>query len=486
MFSETVVLPVWQLAVVLVLALLFLLDRLLLPSVRWMIRRKLNRVITEINEHLQIGIRPFQLTKRKVLIDRLVFDPLVLATMDEYASEKNMPREVAQEEVRRYAREIVPAFNAYVYFRLIYRLCRFVCRQLYRVRVGVADEEEIRAIDRNATVVFVMNHRSNIDYMLVAYLASRQTTLSYAAGEWAKVFLLQSLIRAMGAFFVRRDSGNPLYRCVLERYVHMASREGVCQAVFPEGGLTKTGALAPPKLGFLDYMLRGYDVDKDRDIVFIPIGINYDHVLEDAVQIRAGQGNRIKRSTWYWVRTVVKFIAVHFSMSRNARRDRFGYASVNFGHVVSAKKFAQTRAINFAHLDRTQRFEHTAALASVLMNGVGFVTPILPVPLIAQVFARSDEAGLSEVEIIAGVHVLMDNLIAAGAPLGPADVPAKITVAKALAALAYYGMLEYGDGMWRTVPETADRLAYYGASIAHWFDPVGHINPQRYRIEQAA
>lgn len=458
MFSEAVVLPVWQLAVVLVLALLFLLDRLLLPSVRWVIRRKVNRVITEINDHLQIGIRPFQLTKRKV----------------------------AQEEVRRYAREIVPAFNAYVYFRLIYRLCRFVCRQLYRVRVGVVDEAEIRAIDRDATVVFVMNHRSNIDYMLVAYLASRQTTLSYAAGEWAKVFLLQSLIRAMGAFFVRRDSGNPLYRCVLERYVHMASREGVCQAVFPEGGLTKTGALAPPKLGFLDYMLRGYDIEQDRDVVFIPIGINYDHVLEDRVQISAGQGRRVTHSAWYWVRTVVKFIAVHFSMSRAARRDRFGYASVNFGHVVSAKQFAQTRGINFAHLDKAQRFEHTAALASVLMNGVGFVTPILPVPLIAQVFARSDEAGLSELQIIAAVHALMDELMAAGAPLSPADVPAKSTLSKALVALAHYGMLEFADGMWRAVPAAADRLAYYGASISHWFDELGHITPQHHRISQTA
>lgn len=486
MLSESVVLPWWQLALLLVLATLFLLDRLLLPSMRWMIRRKVNRVITEISDHLQIGIRPFQLTKRKVLIDRLVFDPIVLATMDEYAREQNMPREVAQEEVRRYAREIVPAFNAYVYFRLIYRLCRFVCRQLYRVRVGVADEEEIRAIDRNATVVFVMNHRSNIDYMLVAYLASRQTTLSYAAGEWAKVFLLQSLIRAMGAFFVRRDSGNPLYRCVLERYVHMASREGVCQAVFPEGGLTKTGALAPPKLGFLDYMLRGYDVDKDRDIVFIPIGINYDHVLEDMVQIRAGQGRRVRRSTWYWIRAVFRFIAVHWTLSRDARRDRFGYASVNFGHVVSAKQFARSRAINFAQLDRAQRFEHTAALASVLMNGVGYVTPILPVPLIAQVFARSDKAALSQLQIIAAIHALIDDLIAAGAPLGPADVPAKITVVKALTLLQHYGMIDFVDGKWRAVPQASDRLAYYGASIAHWFDGGGHINPQRYRVDRAA
>jgi glycerol-3-phosphate O-acyltransferase len=482
MLIDPVTLPMWQIALLVVLSVILLLEKLFIPSVRWMVTRKVNRVITEINEHLQIGIRPFQLTKRKVLIDRLVFDSKVIEAMEAYAKSNHMPREVAQEEIRRYAREIVPAFNAYVYYRFIYRLCRFVCRQLYRIRVGVADQEEIRAIDKDATVVFVMNHRSNVDYMLVAYLASRQTTLSYAAGEWAKVFLLQSLIRAMGAFFVRRDSGNPLYRKVLERYVHMASREGVCQAVFPEGGLTKTGALAPPKLGFLDYMLRGYDVDKDRDIIFIPVGINYDKVLEDNVQIKAAKGNREKRSAWHWVKVVVRFIAVHFSVSKERRRDFFGYASVNFGHVISAKMFAEQNNINFISLGKDTRFGHTAKLAEKLMNGIGYVTPVLPVPLIAQVFRQRNAISLTEIEIISAVHELIDELIEKGAPLNAAEIPAKKTLLNALAQMTHYSMLESTDDGYCIVDSSSDLLAYYAASIAHWFDGVDHIDPQQHRL----
>ena len=63
----------------------------------------------------------------------------------------------------------------------------------------------------------------------------------------------------MGGYFVRRDSSNPLYRKVLARYVHMATASGVAQAVFPEGGLTRDGALRPPKLGLLSYMVSGFD-----------------------------------------------------------------------------------------------------------------------------------------------------------------------------------------------------------------------------------
>ena len=104
-----------------------------------------------------------------------------------------------------------------------------------------------------------MNHRSNMDYVLVSFLAAERVALSYAVGEWARIWPLQGLIRAMGAYFVRRNSGDPLYRMVLQRYVQMATEGGVPQAMYPEGGLTTDGRLREPKLGLLDYMLKGFD-----------------------------------------------------------------------------------------------------------------------------------------------------------------------------------------------------------------------------------
>ena len=101
-------------------------------------------------------------------------------------------------------------------------------------------------------MVVLMNHRSNMDYVLVSYLVAEKTALSYAVGEWARVWPLQTLFRAMGAYFIRRDSKNPLYRKVLERYVAMATAGGVTQAVYPDGVFTRDGWLRPPRLGILD------------------------------------------------------------------------------------------------------------------------------------------------------------------------------------------------------------------------------------------
>jgi len=261
-----VTLPFWLAALLVLLAVWAVLERLLIPSVRWILRRRVNLFIEEISKRLHLEIHPFALTKRQVLIDRLMYDPKVLEAAATRARENNLPRDVVMAEVERYAREIVPSFNAYVYFRIGYWLARKTARILYRVRVGFTDEAGLSRISPKSSVVFVMNHRSNMDYILVAYLAATRTALSYAVGEWARIWPLQTLIRALGAYFIRRNSGNPLYRLALERYVNMATESGVVQAVYPEGGLTRDGALRRPKLGLLDYMVRAFDPQGERDL----------------------------------------------------------------------------------------------------------------------------------------------------------------------------------------------------------------------------
>ena len=56
------------------ISVFWVLERVLIPGTRWFLRRKINRAIDEINTRLDIRIKPFQVTKRQVLIDRLVYD----------------------------------------------------------------------------------------------------------------------------------------------------------------------------------------------------------------------------------------------------------------------------------------------------------------------------------------------------------------------------------------------------------------------------
>ncbi len=297
--NSIISLPFWLFVLLIIFAAVMVLDRILMPGMRWYLKRRVNRAIEDINTKLDIQIRPFQLTRKQALIDQLVFDDHVVSAIREYAKEHDMPSEVAQAKAVKYANEIAPTFNAYVYFRFGYWLSKKMARLLYRIRVGYFDKDQLKQIPADASVVFVMNHRSNMDYILVSFLVAEKTALSYAVGEWARIWPLQTLIKSMGAFFVRRNSGNPLYRKVLERYVNLATRAGVCQAVFPEGGLTRDGIMRDAKLGFLDYMVRDYHPGIDRNVVFVPVGINYDRVLEDKTLVRKLDQEAGKRSSWF-------------------------------------------------------------------------------------------------------------------------------------------------------------------------------------------
>jgi glycerol-3-phosphate O-acyltransferase len=476
--SGQITISVWLFIILLAVCAWAILERVLIPSSRWFIRRRINRVIDEISSRLDIQIKPFQLTKRQVLIDRLVYDPKVLEAIQQTARERDCPREIVQREVMSYAREIVPSFNAYLYFRIGYWIAKKIARLLYRVRIGITDDEQFSSIDPESAVVFVINHRSNMDYVLVAFLAAEKTTLSYAVGEWAKIWPLQTLIRAMGAFFVRRNSSDPLYRRVLERYVHMATKEGVCQAVFLEGGLSRDGRLRPPKLGFLDYMLRSYDAAKDRDIVFIPIGVNYDRTLEDRSLLRELDPDAEKRSRWFVIKTTCGFIWKSLILMIMSRWQRFGYAYVNFGDPVSVRQYCKDNSLDFTKLERSARFLEVENLAGRLIEAIKQVVPALPVSLVATVMLESGQKGMRAFEVQTQVNRLIADLQEDGAHVYVSPRQPVESVLNALNMLVLRRLVEESQGIYKTVPEELNALAYYANAIAHWrHGPAGANHP---------
>lgn len=475
MFEQNVSVSGWLYVLLLMAAGYAVIVSVLFPSVRWFVQRRLNRAVAHLNTSLSIKIKPFQQTKRQVLIDQLVFDPEVVALIDQVARETNVPREALMLDVKRYAREIVPSFNAYVYYQLGYWFAKWISRFLYRIRVSAVDQKVLTTLDEDSTVVFVMNHRSNMDYVLICYLAAEQVTLSYAVGEWARVFPLESLIRAMGAFFVRRGSQNILYRKVLGRYVHMATQSGVCQAVFPEGGLSRDGGVAEPKIGFLDYMLRNYDYRTDRNITFVPVGINYDRVIEDKNLIHWDDKSR-RLSKWQTLGRVLKFLRVNiFSGSRN-RWQRYGYAGVNFGIPFDMRLYCEKRNLIFRHLEQRDRIPAVTALAAELMDAVRYVIPVLPVPVIATVFSRQKGQAMSWLDIIAGCDSVIDEMIATGAAIRAEQRPRHKTIAAALENLRHRHILFETDERFQVNPEFERLIDYYANSIRQW--QTGQQNDQ--------
>ena len=466
--TDSISLPIWLVVAAAILALWSVVDRLLIPSTRWIFRRRVNRIVDELNARLQFQIPAVHQTRRRVLIDRLKFDPKVMEAVEAESDRSSTPREVLIGEVERYAREIVPAFNAYAYFRIGHYLARRLAQLLYRVRLGYSDDAALSRIEPQASIVFVMNHRSNMDYVVVAYLAASRSALSYAVGEWAKIWPLEALVKSLGAFFVRRNSGNALYRQVLARYVQIATEAGVVQAVYPEGGLSRDGRLQPLKLGLLNYMVSSFDPDSGRDLVFIPVGINYDRVLEDRTLVRTLDPEAPRRSKGFVVAMTLKWVLHNFRLVLRRRWYRNGYACVNFGAPVSMRSYVRTRKIDFRELDPDARFEAVAGLGDELLSAIAAAIPILPVSLVASVFLQDPGRHWSELEIKAKAQHLIDELKSRNAyvHIPRSDHDYAVSVGLRMLVLRHFVVEE--DGLYLASTGEQEMLRYYANSIAHF------------------
>jgi glycerol-3-phosphate O-acyltransferase len=473
--GEAVVLPLWAFLILAGFAGWAVLVLLLVPGMRWFFRRRIKFVLHQLGGRLRVELPSFKLTRRQVLIDRLFHDHKVQAAAAAHAVVSNEALGDVWKRIDRYAREIVPSFNAYIYYRVGYALARAAARALYRVRIGFVDEAALARIDPKSTIVFVINHRSNMDYVLVAFLAAEHATLSFAVGEWARIWPLQQLIRAMGAYFVRRNSGDPLYRTVLARYVQMASEAGVTQAVFPEGGLTMDGRLRAPKFGLLDYMLKTFDereLDGRRDLVFIPVGLNYDRVLEDRSQLlklhpdapRPGRLHGLAITVGFFFRNLTQIVAGGWH--------RFGYACVNFGTPVSMRAHARERGVHFPALDDLRRRAEVSIVAERLMDAIGRVIPVLPVSLVASILARDPLRALSELELKAAAHASMSVMESRGAHLYIPRHDHDYAFGVGLRMLILRRIVVEEDGLFRAAPDQIETLRYYANAISH-LDPGG-------------
>lgn len=365
---STVTLPLWLLILILLFAAVTASTHLLFPSVRWFVRRRAERLVAKLNERLDRPIQPFKLLRRQDMIQRVIYDADVVREVGEYARTQGVREDVAFEKAGDYAREIVPSFSATAYFGIATRGARMVARWLFDVRVNYLDEAALAEIDKDATVVYVINHRSNFDYVLVTYLAAKQSALSYAVGEWARVWPMSSFIRATGAYFIRRRTPTPLYRRVLSSYVQRATEAGVSQAVFPEGGLSRNGVVGPPKLGILSYVVDGWRDGKGRDVVFVPVSLNYDRVVEDRVLIAAGRTGkqRFRRS----ITEGIQFAARYAYRRMRGKVGRFGVAAVTFGRPMSISEMAEPPQDDLVQV-----------LGETLLDRIRAITPVTTAPL---------------------------------------------------------------------------------------------------------
>ena len=183
----------------------------------WITRRFADRLARRAALRFRPRIDRYKLARRRFVRERLITDSGIADAVRAHARENGVTEADAWRKVHGYITEIVPFFNIVAYYQIGYRVAKAVLRVFYNVTVEHEDGAVPRRPPRDAVLLYLMNHRSNADYVVVSYALAGQVAISYAVGEWARAFPLEHIFKAFGSYFIRRRFREPLYHAVLER-----------------------------------------------------------------------------------------------------------------------------------------------------------------------------------------------------------------------------------------------------------------------------
>ncbi|CAN5356024.1 1-acyl-sn-glycerol-3-phosphate acyltransferase [soil metagenome] len=411
----------------------------------------------------------FKLASRRHVRERLMEDDVIAQAVRRHAEETGTAQHDAWRRVDGYIHEIVPFFNVVAYYQIGYRAAGWLLHLFYKTSVDYADAKARERLPRDAVLVYIMNHRSNADYILVSHALAGQVAISYAVGEWARAFPLELVFKAFGSYFIRRKYREPLYHSVLERYVQLITREGVTQGIFVEGGLTRDGRLRAPKVGLLDYVLGiGRDPAFAARLHIVPVAVNYDRVLEDRSLLReldvSTGGRRPSRRVQF--AEVLRYVGSNVGRMLTRRWKRYGRAAVVVGAPIPLGPWFSAHPELF-DIEKPERLAQVQALCDSLLVRVGELIPVTPVPLVCAAIQSFDaefipRAALLEriTEMRAVLHDLNARVLSGDA--GPDEI-----LARAWRMLRMRRVLSETEQGYIVLPKGRPLISYYANSVAH-------------------
>ncbi|WP_447746961.1 glycerol-3-phosphate 1-O-acyltransferase PlsB [Pseudomonas nicosulfuronedens] len=407
------------------------------------------------------------LSHRRTLVKGLLRAPLVRQAIQEECDTQNIPQEKAEAAALRYANEIA-ADVSYPVIRFLEVTLTWFWNKLYE-GVKVNHIERVQEVAQGHEIVYVPCHRSHIDYLLLSYLLFRNglTPPHIAAGINLNMPVVGSILRRGGAFFMRRSfKGNQLYTAVFNEYLHTLFSRGFSTEYFVEGGRSRTGRMLHPRTGMLAITLRSFLRDSRRPIVFVPVYIGYERVLEGRTYLGELRGAEKKKESIFDIFKVI-----------GALKQRFGQVWVNFGEPIHLDKFLDQQQPDWRQQELGPEFrpawlsETTHHLARDVARHLNDAAAINPVNLVALALLSTTRLALDETALARVIDLYLDLLrkvpYSPSATLPEGDGQQLIEYVKSMNLLS-----EQKDALGRICyldEQNAVLMTYYRNNVLHIF-----------------
>jgi glycerol-3-phosphate O-acyltransferase len=330
----------------------------------------------------------------------------------------------------------------------------------FQVVIDDDDLAELRALDRDHALIFLISHRSYLDqFSFPPRLTRGGISPTFGlGGANLNFFPLGTLARRNGFIPVRRATGDiPVYRLALRALVGQMVATGRNLVWSIEGGRTRTGKLRPPRYGLLRYVTDAVDSVQSEQTLAVPVSILFDQLPLHEVKLMTAESRGLpkKPENARWL----------LSYARGLRH-RLGRIYINFGSPVPL--YERMGALRAEGLSDRQVVER---IALEICHRLNQATPVTATAAVCVAMLGEDRA-LTLDEVCATVAPLAQYLRARGWPVaGGADLTDRATVSQTLHDLVGSGVLTcYAEGpttVWGIGDDQHLIVAVYRNSAIH-------------------
>ncbi len=334
-------------------------------------------------------------TMEKVLYHKNVLDEIHSQVEGQNASESKLRRKAYN-----YYREIAADFSI-IYIRFFERSLHYVFSKIFNgIFYDLDDFRKLREASQKAPLILVPSHKSHMDYLIISSLFYQNKLIPphILAGANLTFFPMGKIFRRSGAFFMRRSfKGLDLYAAVFKQYIKTLINEGYSIEFFMEGGRTRTGKLMPPRMGMLKYLIDAIEEGYNKDLMFVPVTINYDRILEENSYHSELKGKEKKEES-----------TSRFFKSRKLLKRQYGSVYMNFGDPISYQDLKK---------DIGSVEDPTEEIAWSIIEAINEIVMITPFALTTAVILFSSARGFSRKVLLNNIQRLHRYLASINAPM---------------------------------------------------------------------
>jgi glycerol-3-phosphate O-acyltransferase len=334
------------------------------------------------------------LSHRRTLMTAVLRGRTVRTLVAQEAVDRNISRRQALLAARAMFEEIAADYS-HIFVQIMYRVLRRLWTRIYD-GVVVAHADTIASVAAGNELVYVPCHRSTMDDVLMPYAVYSHgyAVPHIAAGINLNLPLVGPMLRKGGAFFMRRSfRGSALYSAVFTRYLGAMMARGHPIQYFIEGGRSRTGRSLAPKTGMLSMTVRSYLRQPVRPIVFVPVYIGYERVMEVDSYVGELSGRPKEKES-----------LLGFLRSLRRLRENFGHVHVNIGEPIALTPLLDAHQPEWRDkLGRDTRGAGVGravdALAQQIMRNIHAAAAVTPVNLLATVMLATPRHVMRETDL---------------------------------------------------------------------------------------